>query len=359
MIRTPGPSGDDVVAEIARSITAAWGGWSGPLVETAVFGTRDPSEIAALFVQWVGRHLNGRAAAVHWYHASVGCALALRLDDGRDVVVKAHQPRFTGDYLRAMTAAQQHLVEHWYPCPAPLGHPAPLGGQSATGAWATASTLRGDPGVPPRPDTVSAVAALVRIALEFDASEHLGLGPSNLAALSPHPLQAIAHGDLYPEPYSPTFRYRDAEDVGWIDSLAAAARSVMHTDDSEQIVTHVDWSARNLRGDDGGVSHVYDLDSLALLPEARAVGGAAVSWHVDDVDGSGALPLDSVEHFVWLYQRIRDRWFDGRGMQCVWAAVLWNLCYLARCEDAIGAPGNAVAALRAHGAELRARCGPA
>lgn len=359
MSAAAGHTAGDAVTQIASRIEAAWGGWTGPLVETSVFGTREPRRIASILDQWAQQHLGCPAAEAHWYHASVGCTVALRLADGRDVVVKAHQPRFTGEYLRAMTAAQQHLVDHWYPCPRPIGAPALLADAGGTGGWATASSLRSDPGLHRRPDTVAAVATLVRIALEFDASEHLGLGPTGLSALAPHPLQAISPGALYPEPYSPTFRYRDAADTGWIDSLATAARAVMDTDSSEHVVTHIDWSPRNLRGSSHGVSDAYDLDSLALLPEARAVGGAAVSWHVDDVDTTGALSLSDVEQFVWLYQRIRDRWFDETGMRCVWAAVLWNLAYLARCEDAFGAPHHATNALRLHGATLCRRSGNA
>jgi len=350
---------DHVVGQIAAQVEAAWGGWTGPLVETSVFGTRNPGEIALLLAQWVRWHLESPAVAAHWYHASVGCTVALRLADGRDVVVKAHQPRFTGEYLQAMTAAQQHLVDHWYPCPTPIGMPVPLSGAGSTGSWVTASSLRSDPGAQRRPDTVAAVAALVRIALEFDASTHLGLGPDGLAALSPHPLQVIAPGALYPEPYSPTFAYRETAEVAWVDALASAARAVMHTDTSERIVTHIDWSPRNLRGSAHGVSDAYDLDSLAVLPEVRAVGGAAVSWHVDDVDSAGALTLAAVEQFVWLYQRIRDRWFDEAGVRCLWASVLWNLAYLARCEDAFGNPHHATNALRLHGATLLNRCGAA
>ena len=360
MNRTTNGGGGTAAGQIASCIEAAWGGWTGPVVETSVFGTREPFEIAALIERWVGEHLGSAVAAAHWYHASVGCTAALTLADGRDVVVKAHQPRFTHEYLRAMTAAQQHLVDHWYPCPAPVGVPAPLGAVGVPPAWVTASTMRTTTSPTGRPDTVSAVAALVRIALEFDASAHLALGPTDLAVLSPHPLQAVTPGALYPEPYSPTFAYRSGDEAAWVDSLAAVARRIVDSDHTERVVTHIDWSPRNLRGSVHGVSDVYDMDSLAVLPETRAVGGAAVSWLLDDsTDVAGSAWLADVEHFLWLYQRIRDRWFDELEMRRVWAAVLWNLAYLARCEDAVGEVLGATQALRAHGANLLERLGSA
>lgn len=342
-----------VMARLAAAIEQVWGGWTGPLVEESVFGSRDPRAIAASLVGWSGAHLGAPAVDVLWYHASVGCSAALVLADGRRVVLKAHQPRFGAAYLRAMADVQRHLHECWFPCPEPIGPIAALG-TGDSGALVSAALLRPEVPAEGEPDIVAAAATLARLTSYLDGAEYLGI---DTAPLAPHPLQVTTPGSLYPEPYSPAIVFADAGGdvvLREIDRLAAGARAVMVQDATPQVVTHIDWCTRNVRGDAAGVTAVFDMDSLALLPEARAVGTAAVSWCLANPTADGALDRPAFEHFVWAHQRVRDYWFDEAGMRAVRATALWNLAYTARCEHALGAPSVATASLRQHGESLLA-----
>ncbi|CAB4816200.1 MAG: hypothetical protein F2737_09445 [Actinobacteria bacterium] len=344
---------DRVPDGLAGRILSSWGDWTGPVVESAVFGTTDPTAIAGLIGEWAVRHLGSPVASVLWYHASVGCASGLVLADGTRVVVKAHQPRFHADYLAAAVAVQSHLAAVRYPCPTPLGGPEEIGV-----GLATASLLIRDDGGAMVPDTVSAVAALVRLTTYVDGMAHCGYAEGHVQVehLAPHPLGALRDGALYPEPYSPAFSFRDDESASWIDRYAGLALAACADDNGPLVVSHGDWSPRNVRGDRFGVSAVFDMDSLVLTTEARAAGHAAASWLLGPDPIGTVLDPSGIEHFLWLHQRIRDYWLAPQERRAAWGAALWNLAHLARCEHGVGTAGAALAALAAHGGEIAARC---
>lgn len=350
---------DAALNELARHIASAWGDWTGPVVEEAVFGTRDPADIASSFGQWVGENLGTTVSAVRWYHASVGCTAALHLADGRSAVVKAHQPRFSLDYLAAATSVQEHLAAAYFPCARPLARPAPIG----TGAaLATATTLLDDDGTAAVPDLTSSVSTLVRLTTYVDGMAHCGYDEGNVRVdrLAPHPLGALAEGSLYPEPYSPAFSFNNDGSAAWIDRFARIALDACTDHDAPLVVSHGDWTPRNVRGDRFGVSAVFDLDSLVQTTEARAAGHAATSWLLGPDDpshvASHQLDVAGIEHFLWLHQRIRDYWFAAQEKRAAWGAALWNLAHLARCEHAVGEERAATAALRAQGEAIAGRC---
>jgi hypothetical protein len=342
-----------IVEDLAERITAAWGDWDGPVVESVVFGTRDPVVIASMIDRWAEQHLGAPLDAVRWYHASVGCSCALALADGREVVVKAHQPRFGETFLRSATSVQEHLAASFYPCPRPLAGPNPIGN-----GWATAAASIADPGETAVPDMTSAVAALVRLTTYVDGMAHCGYseGRVNVGALAPHPLGAPSNGTPYPEPYSPAFEFRNDGSAAWIDDLARCALDACTADQGPLVVSHGDWSPRNVRGDRFGVTAVFDLDSLVLTTEARAAGHAAASWLLGNDDSGSGLDVDTISHFLWLHQRIRDYWFPPHEARAAWGAALWNLAHLARCEHAMGEELAATRALRLHGAAITERC---
>lgn len=348
MAERTGPNAESL---LASAVQRAWGGRTGALVEEAIFESRDPHDIASSVVRWCGAHLGSPVVDVLWYHASVGSSAALVLGDGRRVVVKAHQPRFSPAYLNAMVGVQRHLHECWFPCPEPIGPVAPLGIGPSTG-WVTAAVLQPELQQTGTPDLVTAAATLARLTSYLDGAEYLGI---DTAPLAPHPLQVVEPGSRYPEPYSPVIRFDEARDdavLRRIDQIALRAREAMAGDVTPSVVTHIDWCPRNVRGDAAGVSAVFDMDSLALLSEARAVGTAAAAWCLALAPVGGAIDLAALEHFVWVHQRVRDYWFDDAGMRAVHATIAWNLAYTARCEHALGSPSVATASLHQHGADL-------
>ncbi len=348
---------DAALVDLARRIESAWGSWDGPVVEEAVFGTRDPGAIAVLLGEWVREYLGTSVVSVRWYHASVGCTAALHLADGTTAAVKAHQPRFSFEYLAAATAVQAHLAASFFPCARPLTGPAPMG----TG-YATATTLLDDDGTDAVPDLTSAVSALVRLTTYVDGMAHCGYDEGNVRVdrLAPHPLGALAEGSLYPEPYSPAFSFNNDGTAAWIDRYALLALDACTDHDSPLVVSHGDWTPRNVRGDHFGVSAVFDFDSLVQTTEARAAGHAAASWLLGPEEASQPtshqLDVAGIEHFLWLHQRVRDYWFAPHEQRAAWGAALWNLAHLARCEHAMGEELAATASLRAQGEAIAERC---
>ena len=347
---------DAATEDLALRIASGWGTRAGPVVEEAVFGTRTPAAIAASLRGWVEENLATSIDAVRWYHASVGCTVALDLANGTAAVVKAHQPRFSLDYLETVSSVQAHLAAAYFPCARPLAGPAPIGN-----GYATATTLLIDEGNAAVPDIVSSVSALVRLTTYVDGMAHCGYdgGRADVARLAPHPLGALADGSLFPDPYSPAFSFRNDGSAAWIDRYAQLGLDACTDHDSPRAVSHGDWTPRNVRGNRFGVSAVFDLDSLVQTTEARAAGHAATSWLLGPDEAprdAHQLSVANIDYFLWLHQRIRDYWFEPHEQRAAWGAALWNLAHLARCEHAVGDEFAATTALRAHGEVIAQRC---
>ncbi len=80
--------------------------WEGPRVETVIFGTDDAARIADALARWCEQHLGAEPRSCLFAFTSVGCTYGLELGDGRLVALKAHQPRWSAELLRAARIAQ-------------------------------------------------------------------------------------------------------------------------------------------------------------------------------------------------------------------------------------------------------------
>jgi len=88
---------------------------SGGTLEQLVFGTQETGAIDAAVAAFCRAALGAAPAAVLFRTASVGAVFGLRLEDGRGVVVKVHQPRERAEALRAVQEVQA-------PCTARASH---------------------------------------------------------------------------------------------------------------------------------------------------------------------------------------------------------------------------------------------
>src|SRR3954452_19204835 len=90
-------------------------------VEQRIFGTDDVNVIIdrvdEACVLACGQHLVGGFL----YSVSVGSVFGCVLDDGRRVVLKAYQPRWTPRFLTAARRVQHHLYAAGFPCPEVIG----------------------------------------------------------------------------------------------------------------------------------------------------------------------------------------------------------------------------------------------
>ena len=157
-------------------------------------------------------------------------------------------------------------------------------------------------------------------------------------ALDNHPLNA-GSGRLYPEPHSPFFDFSArADDAAWIDRLGAQAKAERDATAWPVTVAHTDWSARNIRVQDGQLLAAYDWDSLSRVPEPVAVGQAAATWCSLGEPGDPVAPSpEQTMDYISAYEIAADYRLTPHERKAAQAAALWVLCYTARCEHAIEA----------------------
>lgn len=294
-----------------------------------MFGTEDPEAIGELVQDWCRRVLGAGIALPLFYVASVGSVIGAELEDGRRVVVKVHQRRWSHDFLAAVSRVQLRLAGSGFPCPRPILGPEELGP-----ARATVEELVPDPGgrlfSGDEEMAISATGLADQVRLCRDLSEPV-LGDE-------HPMRTAGSG-LYPEPHSPIFDFSlRADEAGWIDELAREARAVLATDRLPRTVVHTDWSARNVRIHEGRLWSVYDWDSVSRVSEAGAVGQAAATWRsTGDADNPIAPGPGEVASYLGAYEAAAGRRFPGDERRIVTASALWVLAYTARCEHALEA----------------------
>jgi hypothetical protein len=333
---------DTVGAVIARAI-AAFGG-EPTVVHRAIHGTDDPEQIAGQLIAHVEEVLGVAVVGGRFHAASVGSVTGLALADGRDVVVKAYQPRWALAFVAAVVEAQTVLHLSGIPCALPLAQAGVLGE-----GLATIESWLADPGPPAgfgpaeRRASAEGLAALIAAAPELEG-------------LRAHPMSGPAEG-LYPTPHSPLFDFEaTAAGAEWIDEHAVAASD--HAGGGRRVVAHTDWSARNVRLSAKGVRAVYDLDSLASTTLPAALAGAAMSWRAFGDTSDGPAPgVDEAEAWLADYPEV----LDAAGRRAFWAHALLHLAYTSRCEHAVD-PGEehfrrARTTLRSDGAALLARLG--
>ena len=324
------------VLRVVEAHFERWAGRGAGSVDRDVLGTDEPSQIAEIFQRFCIEQLGSSPVGGLFYAASAGCVLGVHLENGADVVIKAYQSRWNESFLAAVQNGEEWAADGGIPCPRPLGAPTPI--RAGRPNLAVVETWLPDPGMHPGRSAaargVSARGLARQIALCF------GLPGSD--RLLGHPLSSSA-SQLYPEPHSPLFDFEStAAGAEWIDELARRAASLRAQDDSDPVVAHTDWSARNVRFDENRLLAVYDWDSLALVQESAALGQAAMTWSVTADPGGTEFPtLDSVQAYVEDYEEEREGMLTARQHRAARASAAWVLAYTARCEHSLAVRGLA------------------
>ena len=303
-------------------------GWDLTSTDEAVFGTKDPGTIVSLLDRFCQEQLGSGVAGGLFYGSSVGCVAGVELGDGRKVVVKAYQRRWTREFLAAVARVQRHLAGRGFPCPEAL-----VGGQSLGPALANVEVFLPDPGarILALPADMAAIASGLawQIGLARDLSE---------PPLDNHPLNA-GSGELSGAAQS-VFRFLRPGPSRRHGSTASAPRPEPSTTPTASAVTiaNTDWSARNIRVHSGELRAAYDWDSLSRVPEAVAVGQAAATWCSLGEPGDPVAPSpEQTMAYVSAYERAAAHRLTPEQRKIAQAAALWVLCYTARCEHAIEA----------------------
>ncbi len=113
--------------------------WGTPFVELDCFGTDCAARIADTMNEFCRAHLGSKLRGYLFYGSSVGSTHGVRLEDGRDVVIKVRPPAKTNPYLsfdrtslESIYRVMKWLAERGYPCPKPILGPTPLAKGLAT-----------------------------------------------------------------------------------------------------------------------------------------------------------------------------------------------------------------------------------
>lgn len=313
-----------VAAWLRREIEASFAPpWHGA-VERGIFGDLGPDDLVEAID---GACMAGFGSGLDdgfLYRVSVGCVAGCRLRDGRTIVVKAYQPRWTPAFLAAVKRVQSHLHDGGFPCPAPVG---PI--LEVAGAVALAEELLVDPGLAlPTEETMRASAAgLAEVVERCRALDE--------PALALHPLR-LPYAGVFPEPHSPIFDFAGTgAGAEWIEATAARARALLDEEPKQPVIAHTDWSIRNVRFGPEGVVAAYDWDSLALLAESEALGGASVSW-CKSGEGDDLTPsAEQIDGYIAAYESASNRPLSAIQRRSARAAAVWAMSYTARCEHCV------------------------
>jgi hypothetical protein len=312
---------------LSRSLTdlvaAHLEGWELMSTDEAVFGTKDPAAIVSLLEGFCQDQLGWGINAGLFYGSSVGCVAGVELGDGRQVVVKVYQRRWGREFLATVGRVQRQLASRGFPCPKAL-----LGGQPLGPALANVEMFLPDPGVRTLASSTDMAASAAGLAWQIRLCRHL-----SEPFLSNHPLNA-APGQLYPEPHSPFLDFSlRADDAAWIDRIGAQARAERDAKPWPFAIAHTDWSARNIRVQDGELVAAYDWDSLSVVAEPVAIGQAAATWCSLGEPGDPVAPSpEQTVAYISAYETAAGYRLTPEQHRAARAAALWVLCYTARCE---------------------------
>jgi hypothetical protein len=269
----------------------------------------------------------GDSALVAWCRAQLGAVpvrvlftqratsevIGLRLDDGREVVVKRR--RESAARVDACLQLQAALFASHYPCPRPLTAAGVVGGLTvhAEEYVDRGERLMGDHAALAGPLAVAYAELDERLSRMHDLVDPQVLVPPIwLAWWSQRPWSRQA--------FVPDFLYDAADRV----------RRRLADVYLPGVVGHADWEAQNLRGSNGRLVVVHDWDSLSWAPEAMLVGCAAAVFPAQEQPETASLSASAT--FLEQYQLARGREFTAEEIELSWAAGLLPSLHNARNE---------------------------
>lgn len=317
----------------------------------------DPRVPEPLLADWCARHLGSPAVDQFFGMQRLSAVHGVRLDDGREVVLKVR-----GAEARQVASTLVHEA-NWaagIPCPRPLAGPEPLvdGGEGEQGPLGgpgplavNAETWEGE--------GVAAVGPLGAAGFATLLARMVAAGPpvEALPTLDPPaPWLNWAHGAagrIWPPAASDRWdpHRLDDEIEPLVHEVARRARARLLRADAAQlplVAAHGDFEAQNCRwvpdAGPGGRLVIHDWDSVVAMSEAVLAGNSAFTYvSVDDCDISTPAQNDE---FLAAYADLRDRPWSEAEWQVAHAAGAWVGAYNAAFEYLKGGPGPVAEGLR-------------
>jgi hypothetical protein len=306
--------------------------WDCPFVELDCFGTESAERIVEMMDEFCRCHLGSKLCGYLFYGSSIGSTHGVRLEDGRDIVIKVRPPPETNPYLShdrttlgSVCRVMNWLADRGYPCPKPILGPTPTGKALATVEEFLDWGDRGNGFEPDCRKTIaSGLAGLVTILRSFEGE-----------------VSCLKHfrrsKSLYAQPHSKLFDLeKTAAGAEWIDAFAERARRA-EPHEGKPVLGHADWRVEHLRFQGGEIVATYDWDSLAFRPEAELVGISAHSFTADwTLDGVRRIPTaDDIRAYIADYEHARGQPFSKRERKSVLATCVYGIAYGARCTHSL------------------------
>ena len=276
---------------------------------------------------WCTDHLGSAPVAELFRSGHLSTVIGLRLADGREAVVKVRpaSPRIT-----ACVEVQRRMFESGYPCPEPLGGPAPFG----IGVATAESYVPGGDELPGAEHTARLSAeAFARL---------LGLAPApaDVSSLDPAPSWASwNHGEagLWPRPEGAEFDLNEVDGPEWIDQAGDRARDRLRVGVWEPVIGHcrTGWPTTCA----GRPTSFWSCTTgTARSPTARLsyVGFAAALYST--VSPNELATVEETDRFLNAYCDARGRVLSADEVQRSWAAGLWTRAYDAKYQHVAGHP---------------------
>lgn len=302
--------------------------WGDSSTQVATFGAIDAQGVASWYERICVTALRSSVSRGVFFGASAGCVVGVELADGRQVVIKAYQPRWRLDALQAVSTAQLRLSLAGFACPVPTVPPLQF-----EGVVASIDFFLPDPGMRlldmnEMADSAGSLAQAISILRDEDAKPWMDKHAMDRAS-----------GSLYPIPHNPVFDFSlKVEEAAWIDELAAAALDAQNRDDAQPRMLHGDWSARNIRIVNHRLVASYDWDSLGAFRESKGVGIAAAAWRSNgEMYDPPAPNSDEIGAYLEAYIEATDGSRSRQWRIAAMGSALYTLAYTARCEHSVEA----------------------
>lgn len=312
---------------IAAVIAAHLREWepSPPLVELAIFECADAYSIAGLLNAFCVRNLGRPIAEGLFHQSSIGSVTGVILDDGRSVVIKAHQPERSREFLAEVVRVQSYLAERGVFATQVVVGPLPLGRGYAIAETFTDIGSKADPHLPEIRGALAASLHAIVLACN-PLVEATSLGSCLLTS---------ADGRLWPTPHSKLFDFAaSAKGAEWIDDVAERARDQMRPV-GNRVIGHSDWRVEHVRFSANTPVVAFDWDSLCCEREPALIGTAAHGFCADWSQGDNrqAPSLDEARAFVHDYERARGKMFSAEERRLCGACLAYASAYTARCSQ--------------------------
>jgi hypothetical protein len=301
-------------------------------VELAIYDSADASFVAKTLNEFCLRTLGSPVAHGLFHQSSIGSVTGILLEDGRSIVIKAHQPDRSPQVLAEVARVQSYLAERRLLATEIIVGPLPLGRGHAIVERFVDIGSKADGHRPEIRDALAAsLHAITRACQPFVEKTSLGGGVIDLV-----------RDALWPTPHSKLFDFAaNAKGAEWIDDVARRARELARSvgeSVGDRVIGHGDWRVEHVRFVDEKPVVAFDWDSLCCEREPAMVGAAAHGFCADwsQTVIPQAPTLGEALSFVIDYERARGRPFSADERKLCRASLAYAIAYGARCAYAAG-----------------------